>query len=117
MYTKEFGEVEVVWGEYPKGVLIRQTEEVILLEEHFDDQNENVDVLHRFPEDMRLFDKGDVRECLAKAREYEPDFNVPIHIMRLTEPQPENPEEKRANYMSIIEHSARCPWNPIPARK
>lgn len=82
MYVKEFGEVKVVWGKFPKGFLIRQTEEeAILLEEHFDEENENVDVVHRFPADMHLHNQNDFRACLIKAREYERDYNVPIYIM------------------------------------
>jgi len=86
MYTKEFGEVEVVSGEYRKGFIIRQTGGGIVLEEHFDTENSNVDVIHRFDDGMTLLKKSDFCECLAKAREYVPDLNVPLHVMKLYPP-------------------------------
>ena len=120
MFTKEFGEIELVEDEFREGLILLEKNGVLLLEEHFDDEDENVDILHQFGEDVTLYDKSDFRACLEMARKYEPDFLVPIFIKAISGPHLETEEEMEARkkcYACIVEWSGRYPWRNIPKEK
>ena len=115
-YTSvKFGELETVWKKVPNGgILLRENNEVVLLEQHFDDsEGKREEVLYQFEEGITLANRGDFCDCLAKAREYEPDFSVPIHIQTSAERAKEKDATasgRRAHYMAIVERSQTHPW-------
>ena len=114
--TKEFGELESVWKNVPaEGILLREANGVVLLEQHFNDvDGRREDVLFQFEEGITLDDKNDFCECLAEARKFEPDFSVPIYIQTLSERKKEEEAAKNERwtyYENLAERSARRPWN------
>ena len=114
--TKEFGELESVWKKVPSGgILLRENEGVVLLEQHFKDEDgEREEILFQFQEGTTLNDRSDFCECLVEARKFEPDFSVPIYIQTLSERENEEEAEKKARreqYEKMIERSGTHPWN------
>lgn len=113
MFVRGFGEIEVVWENLPEGLLLRDINGVVHLEQRFDDEGINVDVLHQFKEEVTLKDEEYFCECIAVAREYEPDWNVPIYIQSLAARYKEDEQEqkkRREYYETLIQRSRTHPW-------
>ena len=114
--TQEFGELESVWKKVPDGgILLREDDGVVLLEQHFNDTyGKRVDVLFQFEEGITLADKVDFSECLKEARKFEPDSGVPIYIQVPSERENEeevDEEARRAIFQRLIQRSGTHPWN------
>ena len=78
MKTQQFGEVVFfTQDKYPKGIVLRESSAGVVLEEHFDDESKNVDVLHIF---QGMFLHAGLKECLTEARTYEGNLETPIHV-------------------------------------
>lgn len=81
MKTKEFGEVVfIAREESPEGLLLRECSTGVVLETYYYDGGKlNSYVLEDFPQ-SRLRREGDLRKCLAVARQHEKDMNVQIYV-------------------------------------
>ena len=101
----------------PAGILIREVEGVIVLEERVVEDGENVEVLAIFDEQITLDNPKDLNMCLETARIYEPDLSIPIYIKTL-EARYENEEkrqkERKAYLESVVERAATHPWDYVP---
>lgn len=115
MTLKKFGEVELIRDETPKGIIIREEEYGVVLEECLDNNGRKVDVLHHFPKECTLKNKEDLYNCLVEARKYETDLNRPIYIKIPTEVKQEESEnqnaQRRALIERLVERSGTHPWN------
>lgn len=78
MKTQKFGEVVFfTQDKYPKGIVLRETSAGVVLEEHFDTESKNVDVLHVFE---GTFLHAGLSVCLAEVRRYVENLDTPIHV-------------------------------------
>ena len=115
MRSEKFGEIEMIRDETPKGIILREDEYGVVLEECLDNNGRNVDVLIHFPKGCTLQNKEDLYNCLVEARKYEPDLNKPIYIKVPTETQQTQSEDeetqRRARIEKIVERSGTHPWN------
>lgn len=123
MLTKEFGEVRILRDNCSvEGFVLREKDGRVVLEEYFDTEGNQVDVIQEFKFGMTLKKKEDFSECLKEARIYEPDFNVPIYIQALQnrsededkeveEEEKEKEEAKRKCYECMNEWNISHPWS------
>lgn len=115
MITKEFGEVRILQENCSvEGFVLREKEGRVVLEEYFDSEGNQVDVVQEFEFGMTLKRKEDFCECLKEARIYEPDFNVPIYIQALQESGNEEKEKediKRKCYECMNGWNISHPWS------
>lgn len=114
MFVNGIGEVEFVWKKVPEGgILLREENGVVLLEEHLDAEWKNVDVIHQFDEDYSLYNRADFGECLVEARKYVPDMNIPIYIqspsVRYKEEE-DSEKQRKEELMRIVDKTGRQPW-------
>ena len=81
--TREFGNVGVLTqGEkYPKGIVIRENHEGVVLEEYFNEKGVAPDVLHIFESGISFDSKSDIYFCIAEARLYEQNLEIPVYIV------------------------------------
>ncbi len=101
MKTQKFGEVVFfTQDKYPKGILLRESSVGAVLEEHFDDESKNVDVLHIF---QGMFLHAGLEECLAEARRYEESFETPIHVELWSEAGTQQMSREVKNLMQSIQ--------------
>lgn len=115
MTTEKFGEIEMIRDETPKGIILREDEYGVTLEECLDNNGRNFDVLIHFPKECTLKNKEDLYNCLVEARKHQTDLNKPIYIKVPTEAKQEESEEddarRRAEIARIVERSRTHPWN------
>ena len=112
--TTKFGEIKIVCDENPIGIILREDKNGVVLEEHFDEEGQRVDVIHQFDEDFTILNPQCLKECLEEARRYVPDLNVPIFIRKIVktdEEKKKEEEEKKAYFMRLAESSQLRPWN------
>ncbi len=108
--TKEFGKIETVWENVPVGgLLIREENGVILLEECLDTEG-SFDVVHMFDGGETLSDKEDLLDVLRTAREYSPDFSEPIFI-KVRSSKKSAEKSLRDSFASVVEKSGKRPWS------
>lgn len=114
--TREFGEIETVWDKVPsQGILLRESNGTVLLEQHFKDEDgESQDVLFQFEEGITLDVRSDFYDCLAEARRFEPEFSVPIYIQTISERVKKDGEKKaqRDLFEKTVKRSGIHPWTP-----
>ena len=121
MVTKQFGEVELIRDECPKGTVLREDEYGVVLEEYLDNYGKRVDVLCTFEKNCTLQNKEDLYNCLVEARKYKPNLNVPIYIKVESKSEESESEEQVAKniacYVCVVEHSRTHPWDFVPRKK
>lgn len=82
MLSERFGEVVIIQrDDYPVGIVIRERNNGIILEQHFDSTGNNEDILHLF-DNSTIWNKEDFLNSLTVARKYEPDLSIPIYVQR-----------------------------------
>ena len=117
MFIRGIGEVEFVWKKVPVGgYFLRESNGVVLLEEYLDEEGKSVDVVHQFDEEYTLTDKISFSECLAEARRYVGDFNIPIYVQTPSERRKEEEAEKerqKSELAAVVENCGRRPWKGI----
>lgn len=115
MTTEKFGEIEMIRDETPKGIILREDEYGVTLEECLDNNGRNVDVLIHFSKGCTLKNKEDLYNCLVEARRHQPDLKRPVYIRVPTDAKQEESEnqeaQRRANIARIVERSRTHPWN------
>ena len=115
MTSETFGEIEMIRDECPKGIIIREDEYGVVLENCLDNNGRNVDVLIHFPKGCTLKNKEDLYNCLVEARKHEPNLKKSVYIKVPTEAKQEESEDKdaqrRTHIEKIVERSRTHPWN------
>ena len=71
-----------------EGYWLSETSSGIVLEEYFDDTQQNVDIIAEF-KGVRMRNWEQLRQCIAKAREYvgDPEATIYVNLRAYTEMQ------------------------------